>query len=282
MGAFRDSEGHFDPDLMGFGGNETAIAQIRAAEIQAQSGREAIAVEQEARERAQGFFEPFAGVAEAGLEASKFLADPQAQFDFLQNNPLFQMSLDNANMNTQQSAAARGRLSAGDTLQQLSRNTLLSAQPLLDRQRQDVNRLLGLGTDIASAQANVTIGEAANVGGLTTDIGAAQAAGQVGAAQSRQQGQQNMAMTGMMMASMFSDPRLKENITFDRIDNGYPVYTWIWGSVANTLFGLTGCSFGVMANDIEQIMPEAVTIEHGYMKVDYAMIGVKHGGLSWQ
>lgn len=271
---FSDSEGKFDADILGLGGREGANAAIRAAEILAESGAEAIDIEQTARAKAQEFFKPFAGAAEAGLKGAGFLTDPQAQFDFLQNNPLFKAALENANTQTQQSAAARGRLSAGDTLQQLSKNTLLAATPILDRQIAGVNRMLNLGTGIAAAQANITIGEAANVGGLTTDIGSAQAAGQVGAAQAQQQGNQNLLQLAGTAAAIFSDRRLKENITFKYVENGYPVYNWTWNSLANELFSLVGSAFGVMADEIQKIIPEAITLNQGYMMVDYEMIGV--------
>jgi len=269
-----------DPsDPAGIGGGAGARASIAAAEIQAESGREAIEFERQARARAQGFFEPFAGVAERGLKGAGFLADPQAQFDFLQQNPLFQAALENANVQTQQQAASRGRSSAGDTLQQLSQNVLLSAQPLIDRQRQDVSGLLGLGTDITTSQANVAIGESANVGGLLTDIGAAQAAGGVGAANARAQGGQNIATlagTAIGAIKAFSDSRLKKNIKSEGIENGHNIYLWDWNDLA-AMFGLVGSSFGVLADEVKITNPEAVSTKDGYMMVNYGMIGVRHG-----
>lgn len=166
--------------------NKASGAASKAARQQENSQREAIEAQREAAARAQGFFEPFAGTAERGLEASEFLANPQAQFDFLQNNPLFQLGLDNANRVTQQSAASRGRLSAGDTLQQLTNNALLQASPLIDRQRQDIGALLDLGTGIATSQANVEIGQAARVGSLLEGIGNSRSAGTIAGANADQ------------------------------------------------------------------------------------------------
>ena len=89
-------------------------------------------------QEASALFDPFKGIGQQGLEQTGFLTDPNAQFDFLQNNPLFQSILDqnnqvtaNAQDNLFKSAAARGRLSAGDTLQQTQRLGEQSANNLL-------------------------------------------------------------------------------------------------------------------------------------------------------
>ena len=165
-----------------------AEAAERASQIQAQSGDEAILAQQEAAARAQEFFTPFSGVADRGVGLSSFLGNPQEQFDFLQNNPLFQASLDNANRITNQSAAAQGRLSAGDTLKGLSQNVLLSAEPLIDRQRQDIAGLLNLGVGLAGSRANIETGLGAGTSGLLTDIGSVRGAGIIGSANAQSAG----------------------------------------------------------------------------------------------
>ena len=178
-----------------------AVASSRAADKQADAAREAALIQSRSAEqasseqlaagqRAQGFFEPFAGVAERGVAESGFLADPQAQFQFLQDNPLFNLALQNANQQTQQVAASRGRLSAGDTLQQLSNNVLLSAQPLISQQRGDILNLLNLGQGVATSQANIETGQQARASDLSTSAAAAQAAGVVGAGSAEAAGTQ--------------------------------------------------------------------------------------------
>ena len=186
--------------------SKAAKASKRAAETQAQAGREAIEGTREAAERAQGFFEPFAGVAEQGVEGSSFLTDPQERFEFLQNNPLFDLSLENANQRTLQTASANRRLSFGDTLQQLSNNVLLASAPLLATQDRNLTNLLSFGGDVATSQANIETGQAARIGGLTTDIGAAGAAGLVGqanAANARTAGITQALQTGILGAGVF-------------------------------------------------------------------------------
>ena len=173
--------------------SQSSSAAGDSADAQVEAARLAIQEQQRSSQQGLSFLDPFAQVGQRGIEESGFLANPQAQFDFLQNNPLFQMSLDNANRVTQASAASRGRLNAGDTLQQLSNNTLLSASPLIDRQRQDIGNLLNLGTGIAQTQANTAIGAGSNISNLLTDIGAAQAGGLVGQANVRGQGISDIA-----------------------------------------------------------------------------------------
>ena len=173
-----------------------------AARKQSEAAGAAIEEQQAAAVEATGFFDPFAGAAERGVEASSFLANPQAQFDFLQSSPLFQLALDNANQQTDARAASRGRLSAGDTLQDLSNNVLLSAAPLIDRQRSDIGALLNLGTGVATSQANIATGQAANIGNLLTDAGAAQAAGVIGAANANSQNIANL--TGGIQSSILA------------------------------------------------------------------------------
>lgn len=195
MGGFVDdivsggSLGLVDTD---FAGDEPAKAAKRAANTQVTAGQEAILAQQEAAARGQEFLNPFAQVGQQGIDQAGFLTDPQAQFDFLQSNPLFQMGLDNANRVTQQPAASRGRLSAGDTLEQLTNNALLTAQPLIAQQGQNIRGLLNVGTGVAGSQANIEQGLGAGTSGLLTDIGAAKAAGTVGAANARTAGTQQL------------------------------------------------------------------------------------------
>lgn len=194
---FLDDLSAADPVASAFSGREGAELTLEAAEIQAQSGREAIQDRLAAAERAQGFFQPFADVGQRGVEASQFLANPQAQFDLLQNNPLFASALESRNRQTQARASASGRLGAGGTLEQLSNNVLLAADPFLNRQREDATNLLNLGTNLAGAQANIETGQAAGIADLTTGVGAAIAAGEVGSANARTQGAQNALAAGL-------------------------------------------------------------------------------------
>lgn len=191
-------------------GATSAEAARESAGIQEQFGQEAIGEVRGAGERALGFLEPFGAVGQQGLAQAGFLGDPQAQFEFLQNNPLFQLALENANQQTGARSAARGRLSAGDTLEQLSQNVLLSASPLIDRQRQDIFGQLGFGAGIAGQQAGIERGTGFDIASLLTDIGATRGGGIVGAANARQGGLSNLINLGGTIAGFTSpQPRLR-------------------------------------------------------------------------
>lgn len=264
----------FDPaDLAGTGAAEQAGL---SAEAQERALQAAIEEQRRASEQGLGFLQPFGEVGQRGIDLSGFLADPNAQFNFLQNNPLFQMGLDNLNQQTQSSAAARGRLSSGDTLQQLTNNSLLAAQPLIDRQRQDIGNLLNLGTGIAQSQANTALGTGSNVSNLLTDIGAVQAGGIAGASNARSQGANNLLQLGGTIFGA-SDPKLKQNIEKVGVKNDYDIFTWDWNEKAGEVFGLFGSSKGVMVPDVLEKNPEAVEYINGFGVVNYSAIGIEQG-----
>ena len=230
-----------------------------------------------------------------GLTQSNFLTDPQAQFDFLQSNPLFQMGLDNANQQTLGMAASRGRLSAGDTLQQLNNNALQVASPLIQDQKNSIGSLLNYGLTTAGNQGNLLTGQGAVAAGGITNSAAAQAGGMIGEANARGQRAQNIfglagqgaasifggggggggggAGNAAMLASIFSDPKLKTNIKKISEKNGFNIYSWAWNKTAHKL-GLYGFSSGVMADEVAKVMPEAIGERDGFMTVNYSMIGV--------
>ncbi len=89
-------------------------------------------------------------------------------------------------------------------------------------------------------------------------------------AQQAQQANMQSGLFGLGAAALMSDRRLKKNIK--RIGKniiGLPLYAfeYLWGEKA----------IGVMADEVEKVMPEAV-IEHpsGYKMVNYALIGGNH------
>lgn len=78
-------------------------------------------------------------------------------------------------------------------------------------------------------------------------------------------------IVGMGLGGWLSDRRLKENIVMvGRYTNGLPMYEFSYRSDG------TGKRYlGVMADDVEQIRPEAVsTDELGFKRVDYGMLGI--------
>lgn len=201
--------------------------QIQQQEAQAQAGNI-----QRVGDIATGRFDPLATVGQMGVDQAGFLGNPQAQFDSIQSNPLFQLGLQNLNEQTNKSAASRSRLSAGDTLQQLTQNATLAASPLIDRQRQDILGLLGIAQNTAGQQGQIDQNTARSVSDLMTGGAAAQAGGIVGAANAGEQGFGNLLDIAGLVAgappgtfsSLFSPtPPPSSGFTGGRVANFPPI-----------------------------------------------------------
>lgn len=80
--------------------------------------------------------------------------------------------------------------------------------------------------------------------------------------------------TGMMMR--FSDPALKENIVaVGRLCNGLTLYLFDYRRDLRDALGRER-QFGVMADEVERVMPEAVSRhEDGMLQVDYDLLGIR-------
>ena len=70
-------------------------------------------------------------------------------------------------------------------------------------------------------------------------------------------------------ASLFSDERLKDNITHIGIDRGYNIYSWDWNKKALEL-GIDTPTYRVMAQEVLETNPDAVALmDNGYYAVNY-------------
>jgi hypothetical protein len=78
--------------------------------------------------------------------------------------------------------------------------------------------------------------------------------------------------TGMMGAS---DPRVKENrVRIGIHPLGFGIWLFDYKPDYRSSYGY-GRQFGVMADEVEQVMPEAVSVHRdGYKLVDYGMLGI--------
>ena len=90
--------------------------------------------------------------------------------------------------------------------------------------------------------------------------------------------QQALGVAGtaaQIYAGSQSDKRLKTNIKqVGKLDNGIKLYTWKWTDEAKKIVN-NQPEYGVIADEVQEIMPEAVTRgPDGYLRVDYAAVGV--------
>lgn len=170
------------------------------------------------------------------------------------------------------SASATGGLRSGNVQANLyDYNTQLQNQALLESYNQQVSGLQGLA-GLPSMAPQIAQG--------MEGIGQTLSQGQIAAAQAQQMGQQQstqnlmgLGQLGLMGMSIFSDRRLKTNIKKVGRINGWDWFSFDWNSVANKL-GLSGSTFGTMADIVFDKMPEAVFFKNNFMMINYKMIGV--------
>lgn len=189
---------------------------------------------------------------------------------------------DRAARATEASAAASAGASTTNTQAQLAaqaaqndflNNLALRNQGLNEAQIQQQNawQLLGLmnGQGNGPTQPQFTNTPPTSVGG--TDIAGLynnQYNGQLNT-YNADVGQQNSNTAAMatILAAMLSDRRLKKNVRKIGVHARVPVavyeYVYLWGERA----------IGVMADELEKVMPEAVlTLQNGFKAVDYARL----------
>ena len=166
-------------------------------------------------------------------------------------------------------AGATGGLRSGNVQNAMyDYNIQLQNQSLLSSYNEQLQGLQGL----AGLPSNAN-----NIAQGTANIGSTFAQGIAGKAAAENMGQQNQTNNLMgiaaMVASMFSDRRLKKNIKLVSKIKGFNFYSFDWNKMANML-GLDGSTYGCMAEEVYSKVPEAVTLKDGFLFVNYRMIGV--------
>lgn len=243
------------------GSDKAAKAAKKAAKIQARSAAEAIAFQRESRDLARADLQPFrdAGISQlSGL--SSLISDPNAQLDFVQNNPFFNALASDAQSRLFSNQAARGKVGSGGTAQALQNSLLLLGQDLLNNNINQRMNLATMGQNAAAGQGTATMQAGGTISDLLTQQGNALAAGQVGAANANTQGINNLLNLGTTVGVGLatgglglSDVRLKEDI--ERIgttDSGLGVYKYRFK-------GRPEFHVGVIAQEVEKVYPDAVT-----------------------
>jgi hypothetical protein len=213
----------------------------------------------------------------------------------IEQDSLFQSLKRQAISGIEGSAAARGKLFSGTTPQAiaeqvqnlgLQRANQIQAMNLAargqlfgerageqQRQYQQLFGLVGTGQASAAQQAANLQTAAANIGELYAQQANARAAGLM--AQANLQAQAGQGLLGMIgkvggaaagNPALMSDRRVKEDIKqVGTLDNGLPVYTFRYK-------GDSTVQMGVMAQDVEQVNPDAVTEIDGIKHVYYGAL----------
>jgi hypothetical protein len=165
------------------------------------------------REALQGQLDQFtqAELTQAPQQAPQQAAPGLPESELARVNPLVSFLRDEGFEDIQESAAARGRLRSGGTLEDLTRfNTQLASTVVPQLQQQRFNQLfsvLGLGQNAAVGQGSAALSTASNIGNLLGQAGSARAAGQIAQGQAIGQGISDLTgVLGAQQAGLFSRP----------------------------------------------------------------------------
>jgi hypothetical protein len=264
---------------------ETAAeASTFAADIEARTQQEALdylkereAIPQQFREEA---LTQLGGLY--GLEGGE--GSQQELIDQAIGSPLYQSIMGGKEFGEDaimRSAGMTGGLRSGNVQGNMYEyNTKLQNMALLESYNQQLQGLTGLAgipsntTQVAGMMSGIGATQAEGVYGA----GMAESLGQVASSQAKQTGTQNMidnllGFGELAMMQMYSDRRLKTNIKKIGEINGYNFYSFKWNSIANKM-GLTGSTCGCMADEVFDIVSDAVFLKDNFMMVNYSMIGV--------
>ncbi len=186
----------------------------------------------------------------------------------LTNDPLYQMQLKAGEEAVLRNAGATGNKYGTDINRTLAANTQNLLSDTYNRQMSDRMNRQNLLSGFAFGQPS----KASEIAGLMTDID------RNAAYQKQADAQMEQARMGMLLggagslvgglANLFSDPKLKKNVTKIGDFKGLDWCTWIWNEAANKL-GLYGAGVGVMADQVETKYPHAIGESKGYKTVNY-------------
>lgn len=224
-------------------------------------------------------------------QGSGYLTGQPSMDDLTRLMPNYQFGLNQGmgQLNSQMNAA--GGAVSGNALQGAqqfaqgyAQNSLQDAFNNYQTNRQNVATNLYNASNIGSTgvqtAANAGTGTASNVSNMLSSIGNANASATMGAANAQANALNNVSNYAMLYGMMnktpsTSDIRTKENIKqVAWLPNGLPVYTYEYKEeFKNDPLAGPGRYVGVMAHEVEKIIPDAVSLRSdGYKMVDYSKV----------
>ena len=251
--------GFFSDIVEGFTGQSAAKAAERGSAAQVRATEKGIKLQRQTRDLIRKDLSPYRlQGAPAAERLGHLTLNPDAKEYYLNNSPIYGAQMAADRRETMANQAARGKLGSGGTLAALQQNVMRNGESAINN---EINRLSGLtniGQNSAAMAASNSQASTNNITELLSQGANAQAAGGIGAANAHAQGANNLIALG---TAMFSDRRLKRNLTQVGEHKGYPVYDfqYIWGDEWYT---------GVMAQDV----PHAAFQVGNYLAVDYGAI----------
>lgn len=268
--------------LSSFLGSDQADAAMSGAANQVMAVDDAVREQRRTERRGRADLEPFrkTGLQSLGRGSreldriSKLVNSPRLQRDFIERNPFFDSLAGRARDDLFSNEAARGKVGSGGTAEALQNSMVLLGNDLLS---QNINHrfgiadrrfdVAGMGANAAMGRANITTRTGETISDLRTQGGNAIAAGQVGAANARGAGVSNVIGTAMGIGKLLlSDARHKQDAEqVGRLSNGLPVYRFRY-------VGEDRFQIGVMAQEVQAMIPDAVHEIEGVLYVDYEAI----------
>jgi hypothetical protein len=171
------------------GGVISARGAKKAAKAQEKAGDKSIAFQEKALAQTRADLQPFRQAGESALPGLTSLTnDPNAQKEFVTENPFFDALADEAQKRLFNNQAAKGKVGSGGTAEALQNSLLLLGPKLVQQSLDNRFRLAQLGGNAAARQGNATLQTGRDIADTTTGIGNARAAGIVGQANAIQGG----------------------------------------------------------------------------------------------
>ena len=162
---------------------------------------------------------------------------------------------------------------------QLSNNQLNLGQMLAGLDTNTANQLANLLTQggtagaqnqmtLATLLANLATGQGSNMSNIQVGQGNAQAAGTIGSSAGQREGA-GAVVGGLLTGGLFSDERLKDNIT-KLAEGAVDLFAWTWKHIEEIPEALRGTvSVGVIAQQVKDRFPSCVVERDGYYAVNY-------------
>jgi hypothetical protein len=131
------------------------------------------------------------------------------------------------------------------------------------------SNLAGSGQNAAAQLGAFGQDTSQQVAGQLAGIGKTHASGILGAQQAKAAQSQQLINTGVSVASLFSDPALKDNVEEIGEAGGLSIYQWDWKpETKGTIVEKCG-TIGFMADEVELVFPEYVHSYGGFKVIDY-------------
>lgn len=247
------------------GGNQAASAARKGANAQVESADRAIAFQKESRDIARNDLMPYADLGKRNISGLDSLVnDPNAQLKYVQDNPFFKALTNETTQTLLNNTSSKSKMGSGGTAEALQNSLLLLGNDLVQQQINNKQSLVSMGQNAAAGQSNINMNAGNSIADLYTQQGNARAAGIVGGANAIMQGRTSLLNAAAMGAGVAAcDMRFKTDIKkVGLLDNGLPIYTFRYK------YDTSKVHLNVMAQDVEQVKPEAVIEIDGFKYVD--------------